>query len=239
MLSRADSSVFWPGNTLALKETRWSCNPCNKMAPSQASMPPAPPTVPEYPFQLVCADYFHYMGSHYLITVDRYTNWPRVEQGADGCQGLVVSLRRGFMTFGIAEEISSDGGPEFVAFKDREVPGRLWSPSQGIVCWLPSFQLQGQSWCEDSQKTHNRKHWSQWVLGCRQVRNGKLTRQLPQLKVGDTVRIQNQTGNYPRWDKTGRIVEVRQHDQYMVRVDGSGRATLRNCLLYTSPSPRD
>ena len=115
MLSRTDSSVFWPGITLAVKEMSRSCNPCNQMAPSQESMPTAPPTVPEYPFQLVCADYFHYMGSHYLITVDRYTNWPRVEQGADGCQGLVDSLRRGFMTFGIAEEISSDEGPEFVA----------------------------------------------------------------------------------------------------------------------------
>ena len=57
------------------------------------------------------------------------------------------------------------------------------------------------------------------------------TRQLPQLKVGDTVRIQNQTGNYlRRWDKTGRIV------------DGSGRATLRNRRFlrqYTPYVPRN
>ena len=55
------------------------------------------------------------------------------------------------------------------------------------------------------------------------------TRRLPPLAVGDTVRIQNQTGNHPlKWDKTGRVVEVRQFDQYLVRVDGSGRTTLRN-----------
>ena len=30
------------------------------------------------------------------------------------------------------------------------------------------------------------------------------------------------------WDKTGSVVEVRQFDQYVVRVDGSGRMTLRN-----------
>ena len=41
--------------------------------------------------------------------------------------------------------------------------------------------------------------------------------------------VQNQTGQHPRkWDKTGRIVEVRQFDQYVVKVDGSGRVTLRN-----------
>ena len=55
------------------------------------------------------------------------------------------------------------------------------------------------------------------------------TRRLPPLKVGDTVRIQNQTGPYPnKWDKTGMVIEVRQFDQYVVKVDGSGRVTLRN-----------
>ena len=55
------------------------------------------------------------------------------------------------------------------------------------------------------------------------------TRRLPPLAMGDTVRIQNQTGNHPlKWDKTGRVVEVRQFDQYLVRVDESGRTTLRN-----------
>ena len=55
------------------------------------------------------------------------------------------------------------------------------------------------------------------------------TRTLPPLAIGDCVRIQNQTGPNPtKWDKTGIVVEVRQYDQYVVRVDGSGRVTLRN-----------
>ena len=55
------------------------------------------------------------------------------------------------------------------------------------------------------------------------------TKRLPALIVGDCVRIQNQTGPHPnKWDKTGSVVEVRQFDQYVVRVDGSGRMTLRN-----------
>ena len=55
------------------------------------------------------------------------------------------------------------------------------------------------------------------------------TKRLPALIVGDYVRIQNQTGPQPnKWDKTGRVVKVRQFDQYVVRVDGSGRMTLRN-----------
>ncbi len=55
------------------------------------------------------------------------------------------------------------------------------------------------------------------------------TKRLPPLKVGDLVRVQNQVGHHPtKWDKSGVVIEVRQFDQYAVRVDGSGRATLRN-----------
>ncbi len=55
------------------------------------------------------------------------------------------------------------------------------------------------------------------------------TRRLPQLKVGNQVRIQNQVDPHPKkWDKTGTVIEVRQFDQYVIRVDGSGRVTIRN-----------
>ena len=55
------------------------------------------------------------------------------------------------------------------------------------------------------------------------------TRRLPPLRFGDQVRIQNQTGPHPnKWEKTGSVIEVRQHDQYVVRIDGSRRVTLRN-----------
>ena len=55
------------------------------------------------------------------------------------------------------------------------------------------------------------------------------TRQLSPLKVGDRVRLQNQTGNFPnKWDRTGCVVEVKQFHQYGIRVDGSGCLTLRN-----------
>ena len=54
-------------------------------------------------------------------------------------------------------------------------------------------------------------------------------RNLPPLKVGDDVMVQNQRGNYPRrWDKRGVVVEVLPHDQHQVRVEGSRKLTLRN-----------
>ena len=54
-------------------------------------------------------------------------------------------------------------------------------------------------------------------------------RVLPRLAVGDLVLVQNQIGNYPsKWDITGVVVEYKGHDQYVVKIDGSGRLTNRN-----------
>ena len=68
-------------------------------------------------------------------------------------------------------------------------------------------------------KRHSREH-EKWTEHCRT---------LPALEVGDQVYIQNLVGNHPkRWERTGTVVEVKQFHQYVVKVDGSGRLTLRN-----------
>ena len=82
MISRAEHSVFWPGITPAITDLRNRCNDCNSMVPSQPSAPPSHQTLPVYPFQCI---------------------WN---------QGLIASLRHIFRTFGIADELSSDGSPE-------------------------------------------------------------------------------------------------------------------------------
>ena len=49
------------------------------------------------------------------------------------------------------------------------------------------------------------------------------------MKIGNIVSLQNQAGpRAKKWDKTGVIIEVLPFDQYRIRVDGSGRVTLRN-----------
>ena len=41
--------------------------------------------------------------------------------------------------------------------------------------------------------------------------------------------VQNQSGNYPKkWDKRGKVVEIKGFDQYRVMVEGSRKVTLRN-----------
>ncbi len=115
LIARAESSVFWPGITPTIAHIRERCSHCNRMAPSQPSAPPVEPIPPVYPFQSICADYFHYKGTYYLVIVDWYSNWPTVEQTSGGATGLVTCLRHCFVTYGIPDELSTDGGPEFVA----------------------------------------------------------------------------------------------------------------------------
>ena len=116
MLSRAECSIFWPGITPAIQRMRERCAPCNR---TQPRAPPTPMTQPAYPFQCICADFFSYKGTNYLLVVDRYSNWPVVERASDGAEGLISCLRWVFATFGIADELSSDGGPEFTAAATR------------------------------------------------------------------------------------------------------------------------
>ena len=294
MCSRAESSFFWPGMTPAISEMREKCGQCNRMAPSQPNMPPTPPIQPVYPFQAVVGDYFHYMGHHYLVVVDRYSNWPIVEETANGSSGLIRSLRRTFVTYGIAEELTNDGGPEFTASQTdsflkawrvnqrfssvafphantraevgvktvkrmlvdntdgkgslntdafqramlqyRNTPDRDTGLSPAMVLFgrpirdfipiHPGKYQPHPTWRETLQSREE-------ALRNRHMKDSERlsehTVNLPPLKVGDCVRIQNQVGPHPnKWDKTGIVIEVRQFHQYVVRVDGSGRVTLRN-----------
>ena len=294
MVSRAEGSFFWPGMIPAIEETRARCTACNRMAPSQRNPPPTPPIRPVCPFQAICADYFSYSGHHYLVAVDRYSNWPIVEENAGGSKGRIAALLRVFVTFGIAEELSSDGGPEFMAgatetflrnwgvhhrvrsvahphsncraeldvktvkrvlvgntgpggslntdafqramlaYRNIPDPMSRVSPAEIIFgrrirdfipappgqylphwTWRETLEAREDALCVRHMRAHERL--------------SEHTRVLPPLVIGNCVRLQNLVGPHPtKWDRIGIVVEVRQFDQYVVRVDGSGRVTLRN-----------
>ena len=99
-------------------------------------------------------------------------------------------------------------------------------PIKDFIPILPGSYRPHNTWIETSRAREE-------AMRARNVRNAERltehTVRLQPLKVGDWVFIQNQTGNHPlRWDRTGTVIEVKQFKQYAVKVDGSGRVTLRN-----------
>ena len=125
MTSRAMATVFWPGITSSIEKARLTCRTCHKNAPSQPKLPPIAPKIPTTPFQMICSDYFKLGAFWYLVTVDRLSGWSEVAQikaqsGSSGAKGLCQALRQLFATFGVPEEISSDGGPEFTAGESKD-----------------------------------------------------------------------------------------------------------------------
>ena len=64
------------------------------------------------------------------------------------------------------------------------------------------------------------------------------TKVLTPLKVGQVVLVQNQSGNNPlRWDRSGQVVEVLKFDQYRIKMDGTGRSSLRNRKFLRAITP--
>ncbi|GFO41111.1 retrovirus-related pol polyprotein from [Plakobranchus ocellatus] len=86
MCSCAEISFFWPGMTVAIIEMRSRYQPSNHMAPFQPCTHPPhiPPMNRAYSFQCIVANYLYYKGHSYLVAVDRFNNWPVVQEAAHG-----------------------------------------------------------------------------------------------------------------------------------------------------------
>ena len=111
--------------TADIQSTRSRCTECNRNAPSQAPLPSEPAVPPSTPFEQVFGDFFEFGGHHYLVVGDRLSGWSEVfatPSGStlSGARGLISCLRSLFATFGVPEEFSSDGGPEFTASATNE-----------------------------------------------------------------------------------------------------------------------
>ena len=109
MNARAADCVYWPNITIDITRVRDQCGHCHRIAKSNAMQPPTNIIPPEYPFQQICSDYFTYNNNDYVVIVDRYSNWPMVFKSENGSTGLVKRLREAFVTYGVPEQLTSDG----------------------------------------------------------------------------------------------------------------------------------
>ena len=71
MALHAEQTVYWPNYKEDIMNRRLSCSGCTAAAPSQPAAPPSALPSPEFPFQMISADYFSYKGSNYLAVLHR------------------------------------------------------------------------------------------------------------------------------------------------------------------------
>ena len=114
MKANARQRFFWPRMNKHIQQVRDNCRQCNEIAPSQRKETLTRTPTPDYPFQQVVTDLFHMSGATYLIYADRFSGWTEVSKTNNANTKVVCNiLRRYFMTFGVPEELSSDGGPPY------------------------------------------------------------------------------------------------------------------------------
>ena len=115
MNGRAMRTVFWPGISKDIVNFRLGCQHCERITPSQRKEPMVITPLPEWPFQHICMDYYEFKNQTYLLVVDRYSGWLMVYHfKKEATSNRLVSIcREIFANYGVAETISTDGGPQF------------------------------------------------------------------------------------------------------------------------------
>ena len=63
MIARAVQTVYWPGFRNDIAKTRTNCETCSRYAPSNSPvLPISDPDIPQFPFQILCADFMKWAG---------------------------------------------------------------------------------------------------------------------------------------------------------------------------------
>ena len=128
---RAAEHVYWTNMAGDLKSFIQQCEYCQVHMPSQQKEPLMPTKAPEYPFQMVAADYFEVKGHHYLIYVERYTWWNKTTwfpPGKSMSKELIKALRAEFADWGGPEELSCNRGTNLTSHEMR-----TWLQKWGVT----------------------------------------------------------------------------------------------------------
>ena len=113
MYHTARTFYFWPGLKNDIVNLVSACDACQV---HRASLPidNLVPTVASAPMELVSVDLFQFGNSHYLVLVDRFSNFPLVSKLSSLTSKAVIDRLRGwFLLFGFPKTLRSDGGPQF------------------------------------------------------------------------------------------------------------------------------
>lgn len=120
-LARARQSLYWYGQGTDIKNYIERCSVCQQTQKTKVKEPILQKTVPDYPFQTVSTDLFHFGGHEYILIADHYSGYMDFRKlKSTTSSEVILMLRMWFSTHGIPEILESDGGPQFTAKKFSE-----------------------------------------------------------------------------------------------------------------------
>ncbi|KAL1378982.1 hypothetical protein pipiens_015233 [Culex pipiens pipiens] len=115
-IRRAKQLVFWPGMSRDIQQFVDECGPCQKFSRSNVKEPMMVKRIPEYPFQIVASDIFHFKGANYLVLVDSYSGWIDFKKLRTMESSEVIEhLEWWFSVWGAPEEFHSDNARQYTS----------------------------------------------------------------------------------------------------------------------------
>ncbi|XP_057217097.1 uncharacterized protein K02A2.6-like [Triplophysa rosa] len=122
---RSRDSVYWPGINSDIETMVSTCEVCLKHQNRQAREPMITTDLPQYPWQKVGTDLFHFHGKEYLRVVDYLSSCPEIALLSNSSTACVIQhFKSIFASHGIPLVVVSDNGPcynsrEFQDFADH------------------------------------------------------------------------------------------------------------------------
>ena len=132
-LANAQQLYFWHGMTDDIKTMVSRCQEWLRLRPSQP-MEPLVQSSASRPFESVSIDWGYLDGTHYLVLVDRYSDWPMMKPLKKlNTAAVTTILDDWFLEMGKPVKLRCDGGPQFCTefdnwCKDQQIIHELSSP---------------------------------------------------------------------------------------------------------------
>ena len=103
-----------------ISEAVKTCPECVKNSPSP-TQPLISSSLPQYPWQKVASDLFHFKGKTYMLCVDYFSRYPEVIKLSNTTsKGVIAALKCTFAHHGIPEILLSDNGPQYSSLDMKE-----------------------------------------------------------------------------------------------------------------------
>ena len=115
-----NAAVWWPGMSKQISEAVKTCPECVKNS-SSPTQPLISSSLPQYPWQKVASDLFHFKGKTYMLCVDYFSRYPEVIKLSNTTsKGVIAALKCTFAHHGIPEILLSDNGPQYSSLDMKE-----------------------------------------------------------------------------------------------------------------------